>query len=85
MIKILNQSNESIIAIGQEGSHIRNKEVYNITLPKLIQLINNNWMHTGIYRHTSHIELEYIMEDDNIPKTEWNHIIKSAYFYSIVK
>lgn len=82
---IINQSGEPIIAVGSPGSNIRNKDEFNITLPKLIDLINRNWEQTGILRHTATSDLEYILEDDGVPRSKWNNLIQSAYYYSIIK
>ena len=84
MNKIRNQTGGFIISVGEEDSHIRNKEVYYITIKKLINHINNNWLQGGLNRHTPYIELEYICEDDNIPKDKINGLINSANYYSIL-
>jgi hypothetical protein len=82
MNKIKNQSGVEIICVGSKGSHIRNRNVYNLTITKLINLINKNWALGGLARHTEHNELIFICEDDNIPVEEIQRLIASANFYS---
>lgn len=81
MIKVKNQTGEQIIAIGAEGSHIRNKTVFNLTMPKLIQRIRNSNAWSDIKDTTLYRDLEWKCEDDNIPKEQWRGLINSAFYY----
>lgn len=82
----INQDGAVIFCIGSERSHIRLKEEYNITIPKLINHINNCWDRTGLARHADHNDLVNIAEDDGIfDKSLISDLIRSAYFYSNVK
>lgn len=81
MIKVENQIGEQIIATGAEGSHIRNKTVFNLTMPKLIQRIRNSNAWSDIKDTTLYRDLEYQCEDDNIPKEQWGSVIKTAFYY----
>jgi hypothetical protein len=85
MNKTYNQLGEEIIAVGEKGSHIRNSEEYNITMPKLIQRIGNSNAWSDIPDSSEFKDLEYICEDDNIPKSEWQNLIRSAKFYGDLK
>lgn len=79
--KILNQDGQEIFAIGEQGSHVRNRTQYNKTLWRLVRKIDSNWMHEGLARHTDRKTLEFMCEDDNVPKQEAYNLIQSAYFY----
>lgn len=81
----INESNERIIAIGNEGSHMRNKCEFNLTLPKLIQRINNSNAWSNIIDSNITNDLTNICQDGNIPLNKRNDLIKSAYFYSLDK
>jgi len=76
-----NQLGEDIIAVGAKGSHIRNKDEYNITMPKLIQRIRNSKAWSDIPDTSEFSDLELICEEDNVPKSEWQNLIRSARFY----
>lgn len=81
MNKIYNQSGIEIIACGNEGSPIRCKEQFNITFPKLFDLVRTTWYQGSIYRHTDPKELFYIMEEDNIDKSVQSDLSRAVYFY----
>ena len=85
MKKILNQDNKLIIAIGKDGSHIRNKKQFNKTMDRLICKIWTVWCRGGLERHCDYQELEEILECDNIQKDKWKSLINSAYFYFDIK
>ena len=80
MNKVKNQNGEQIIAIGVKGSHVRNKTVFNLTIPKLIQRIRNSNAWSDIKDTSLCRDLEWICEDDNIPKEQWGNIINSAFY-----
>ena len=67
MNKILNQSNEEIVAEGAPTSMIRMKTKYNLTFKKLIDKQWGDWCNSGIYRHVDWRDLYEIIELDNIP------------------
>lgn len=81
MNKTINQDGEKIICVGQEGSHIRNKEVYNKTIARLICRIRTVWSRGGVDRHCEPQDLWDIMETDDIPKDKWKSLYDSAYYY----
>jgi len=80
MNKVENQTGEQIIAIGAEGSHIRNETVFNLTMPKLIQRIRNSNAWSDIKDTTLYRDLEWQCEDDNLPKEQWSNLINSAFY-----
>jgi hypothetical protein len=73
MNKTVNQSGETIITVGQKGSHIRNKEEYNITLPKLIEELKRGVVIMD--------RLKDICIQDNVPKEEISGLVRSAVYY----
>ena len=81
MNKLVNETGQIIIAAGQDGSHIRNKEQYNKTLPQLIEKLHKNWAWGGLSRHTDNSELEDIMELNGVPKEKYSNLVRSAYYY----
>ena len=81
MNKTVNQDGEIIICVGQEGSHIRNKEVYNKTMARLLCRIRSVWSYGGVDRHCDPQDLWDIMEADDIPKDKWKSLYNSAYYY----
>ena len=81
MNKTINQDGEIIICVGQEGSHIRNKEVYNKTMARLLCRIRSVWSYSGVARHCDPQDLWDIMEADDIPKDKWKSLYNSAYYY----
>ena len=81
MNKTVNQDGEIIICVGQEGSHIRNKEVYNKTMARLLCRIRTVWSYGGVDRHCDPQDLWDIMEADDIPKDKWKSLYNSAYYY----
>jgi hypothetical protein len=81
MNKTINQDGEIIICSGQEGSHIRNKEVYNKTMARLLCRIRSVWSYGGVDRHCDPQDLWDIMEADDIPKDKWKSLYNSAYYY----
>ena len=81
MNKTINQDGEIIICVGQEGSHIRNKEVYNKTMARLLCRIRTVWSYGGVDRHCDPQDLWDIMEADDIPKDKWKSLYNSAYYY----
>lgn len=83
MNHIVNQSNIRIISLGSEDSHIRNKTEFNITLPKLIQRINNSKAWSDITDTSIDNDLRDICEDDKIPLNKISKLVKTAYFYYI--
>ena len=78
MNKIKNQSGEVIVSVGSEGSHIRNKEVYNLTYKKL-----NNYLWDTEYNRCKpfYSDMENICDDDNIPTEITSSLISTANFY----
>lgn len=78
MNKVTNQSGETIIAVGSEDSHIRNKEVYNQTYEKL-----NNYLWSSEYNKCkpSHSDQENICDDDGLDKKIRSSLIQTANFY----
>lgn len=81
MIHTKDQNGKIIIAVGAEGSHVRNKDEFNITLPKLIDLLDKNWCRGGLDRHTEPQDLFDIMQDDGVPKEKQSSLYNSAYYY----
>ena len=81
MNKTANQDGEIIICSGEEGSHIRNKEVYNKTMARLLCRIRTVWSYGGVDRHCDPQDLWDIMEDYDIPKDKWKSLYNSAYYY----
>jgi hypothetical protein len=81
MNMIMTQLGERIVASGSEGSHIRYKEQYDLTFPKLLQRIRNSQAWSDVKDTTLDRDLIWICEDDNILKSEINGLIKSAKFY----
>jgi hypothetical protein len=63
MNKTVNQDGEIIICVGQEGSHIRNKEVYNKTMARLLCRIRTVWSYGGVDRHCDPQDLWDIMDN----------------------
>jgi hypothetical protein len=81
MNHVENQKGERIIAVGAEGSHVRNRDVFNITIPKMIEKIWSNYYWGGTLRHTRLEELDDICQDDNGPKEWWRSVQATAYYY----
>ena len=81
MNKIRNQDGVFVFAEGQEGSHIRNKTVYNLTVNKLIDRIEYVWCRGGLDRHCDYSDLDEIMEFDNIPYNIRKGLVRTAYYY----
>ena len=81
MNKILNQSNEEIVAEGDPTSMIRMKTRYNITFKKLMDKQWNTWVSGGIYRHVDWRDLYEIIELDNIPIEDRQMLYLSSIHY----
>lgn len=82
MNKITNQSNEVIIAIGANDSLIRMRQLYNLTIDKMIQRIHNSNAWSNIRDSSLHTDLCYIIEDDNIPKEHTKMLLTAAKYYA---
>ena len=82
MNKIINQFGEQILAVGQDNSHIRNKDVYCKTIPALIQRIRNSNAWISVLDTDLNRDLRWICEDDNIPKEKWGMLINTAWHYA---
>ncbi len=81
MNKVTNQDGDTVIAVGGEKSHIRNADVYNKTVLRLICRIRTVWSRGGIDRHCEYADLEEILRDDDIPKDKWQALVNTAYYY----
>ena len=81
MNKILNQSNEEIVAEGDPTSMIRMKTRYNITFKKLMDKQWNTWVSGGIYSHVDWRDLYAIIELDNIPIEDRQMLYLSSIHY----
>lgn len=79
MKKIKNESGEYVPAIGDPGSHARAQ--FNLTFEKLMNKLMSNWCQGGPERHTHPDELNFIMEDNNVPKEWWQQLSGSANYY----
>jgi hypothetical protein len=81
MNKITNESGIEVVAVGYEGSHVRNFDMYNVTMPKLIDTLLSNWSIGIVDESKCRQDLYAIMESANIPKEKHNSLYKTAYFY----
>ena len=79
MNKIYNQSGLEIIACGGNCSPIRCKEQFDITFPKLLDKMINNWFQERSL--TQEWELEDIAIEDNIDKIYWRDLFQAVKFY----
>jgi hypothetical protein len=77
MKHIVNESSETIIASGQEGSYIRLKEQYNITFGKMFEvaLLSSNFdeIKTKLFE---------IMKNSKLPLEYYKRMINAVLFYS---
>lgn len=82
MNHIVNQSGETIIAIGSEGSHIRNKTKFNITFPKVLEKLSEQWeQRSSDSGWISYFDLQEICIIDGLSIQEYNALIRTALFY----
>ena len=82
MNKVYNESSKEVTVVGDLYSHAYNKEVFNITLPKLIEKLWSNWNRGGLERHTDPDELYMIMTSEHVHGVEERRCLyQSAYFY----
>lgn len=83
--KIINQSGTEVWAVGQDGSHARNLVEFDITLPKLVDILFKNWRVGSTNTHSSFNELNRIMINDKVPKCKRNLLYHSAVYYFTVQ
>jgi hypothetical protein len=81
MNKIWNQSLKNVIACGSDGSPIRCRDKFDITFPKLLTTLQNNWCRGRLERHTDPNELYEIMTNDGIVKEFHSDLYRAVYFY----
>lgn len=81
MNKITNQSGEIVIAIGENFSMARMKQLYNLTMPKLIQRIHNSNAWSSIKDSSLDRDLCFLIEDDNIPNEHRQTLLLAAKYY----
>jgi hypothetical protein len=72
--KITTQSGREITAVGNDGSHIRNKEQFDVTFPKLMEVIKGN-------KFCSNSELVGICRNDKVPDDKIYGLISTVNFY----
>lgn len=83
---ITNQSGEKVVAIGQEGSAMRHKYEYDITMPKLIaELSSKEHLLTrdNIYKADlkSFEAMHHICTEDKVPAHLHLSLIRSAFLF----
>ena len=76
---VINESKNICIAIGDKDSFARTKQIYNITLPKMISKLYQFFAYN--VRPEINKELTMFLEDEKIEKEEHGKLIKAAFFY----